>query len=1046
MKISELYSAMREKVRLDYEDSNAEFQEGNLIRIEPSHSNRVFRVSQYGKGVKEGDEVYCKASENTANYLRDLYESQRDKALYCMFMVDGVEPGNIQVQVYTFQSMTEYETPIRIIMSAELRATAESLSRDYIWDQLGRPAIFCLNYKDRKKQNANVRFAGGKKYLIARNTQRGIIAEKISYDKFRYEVPVDLFIAPKIEFVPIADAEDVNDELSENLERFSSSKSYFARWEAYDALSKKVLDEECEEFGEIPYKAYDSREVANGRIYDFHISQRVDDSITGKEVAASEKETVEAQVEQRAGRRRQYSVGKIRKATDSNIETFLPDNDTDYTIPKTGVLELFSAGDRFIMARREKARDRIREHRSPIRYLAALIEAGASGYISMDSWGTHKAITEKLRKNFDKTDRLNPEQIQAINMAINTPDIALIQGPPGTGKTTVIKAIAERFREIYEADQRQMQKTDPDHMLSSPQILISSFQNDAVDNAISAPLAGDLPAYRKTGKRTNDNSKAQYQKALDKWYNGLKTEIDKLMENDEARRYLECKRRLDDEFLSYKNAGEPIDQAAALIERYLDYADIHYTNDLVNEAKAIIAANSNKDDDETENRIIRLIESQRTAPEAFEDDGAINASRLAAFIRNHEDLQISENILTAIMAVRYGDYSENEFKAYVDAVSELKRTYCRGGYKIDPRDKETINRCILSLSNAFSTHYLDTLSTLEGKKALILSEFLAQLEQEYESIVKEYSMTTAATCQTSLNLREDDAVFDLVIIDEAARANPLDLFIPMSMGRKIVLVGDHKQLPHMLEPDILKMLTEDPRYQDIPEIEKSLFERLFEMFSNGQTPKALPLTRQYRMHPDICRFVSEAFYDNVLQTADCITAEMRASNVAINDGQPLVYVNIPISMGAETPGMSKSRPAEVEVIAKDVRHILDEDPSASIGIITFYSEQAKLLKKRVLDVLDDEQRANVEIGTVDAFQGKEFDYVLLSCVRSNTLGKDKKPVVGFLEKPNRLCVAFSRSIRQLAVYGDANTLNQIPCFQRLYDICTAEKGGCYREY
>ena len=119
-----------------------------------------------------------------------------------------------------------------------------------------------------------------------------------------------------------------------------------------------------------------------------------------------------------------------------------------------------------------------------------------------------------------------------------------------------------------------------------------------------------------------------------------------------------------------------------------------------------------------------------------------------------------------------------------------------------------VNECILKLANAFSNHYLSTLSSMESKKSLILSDFLNRLEQDYEMIVRKYSMTTAATCQTSLDLRDGiDKIYDLVIVDEAARANPLDLFIPMSMGRKIVLVGDHKQLPHMLEPDVLKLLT-----------------------------------------------------------------------------------------------------------------------------------------------------------------------------------------------------------------------------------------------
>lgn len=98
-------------------------------------------------------------------------------------------------------------------------------------------------------------------------------------------------------------------------------------------------------------------------------------------------------------------------------------------------------------------------------------------------------------------------------------------------------------------------------------------------------------------------------------------------------------------------------------------------------------------------------------------------------------------------------------------------------------------------------------------------------------------------------------------------------------------------------------------------------------------------------------------------------------------------------------------------------------------------------------LLDGEEISRVEVGTVDAFQGKEFDYVLLSCVRSNKpRGIGEQPKVGFLEKPNRLCVAFSRARRQLITYGDVETLIQIPCFSRLYDICAKEGGGCYREY
>lgn len=134
-------------------------------------------------------------------------------------------------------------------------------------------------------------------------------------------------------------------------------------------------------------------------------------------------------------------------------------------------------------------------------------------------------------------------------------------------------------------------------------------------------------------------------------------------------------------------------------------------------------------------------------------------------------------------------------------------------------------------------------------------------------------------------------------------------------------------------------------------------------------------------------------------------------------------------------------------ISRDLKSILETDKEATVGIITFYSAQASKIKQSLEMILNDEESSRVEVGTVDAFQGKEFDYVMLSCVRSNRPKDDnEKPVVGFLEKPNRLCVAFSRAVRQLIVYGDAETLIQIPCFSNLYDICTNGKGGYYREY
>ena len=1053
MKVSDIHLAKRKKFKLCYSDAPTIFLNGALIRITETQKENEFLVSQYGANVSQANAraVLCRVDSLTAEYLREVNEIEKAGSYRYLYAIDRVNDDSVEVQTYSFNSVTAYKTPIFIQVPDALleKTTIEKLYKQYVWDELGEPALFCLNYKSKKKQNADLRFLSGKRFLFAHNTPRGIIAVRENYLKNGYDVPVDVFVAPEIKFVPESESSYANESLAKDLDRVSNPASYFARWEAYNELSKKLLDQESEEFGELKYISYIPQRDLTGITFEFTLSEDLDESFVGTELGAGEFDDSVTETKGRGRKPRQTPVGSIKRISGKKIITYLESADGFDPIPDTGCLSMYTAGDRFIMARREVAKTRMVKHESPIKHIVALIEAGASEFELPSAWGSSKAITEKLVDDFPKAKNLNPQQEEALRIAINTPDIALIQGPPGTGKTTVIKAICARFREIYEANERQYQKLNPEHHLRSPKILISSFQNEAVDNAISAPLAGDIPAYRKTAKRAKGSTKEQYQRSLDKWYAGVTESVNQLIESKTAAHYVETRKSLSDAFLSYKNAGESLELAAQLIQRYLAFDEIQYPQALVDEALAIIkVAMSFNVEDDLPDPIVERLEAQRTTMEAFADDGRRNAKRLVSHLKFRDDLDLDEDVIQAIQAVCEPEYTDADFVRYAETIEGLRKRFCSQGVVVNAKDKNVINRCLLALSECFSNQYINTLSDFEGKKSLILSEFLSRLEQDYESLVKKYSMTTAATCQTCLDLRDDaNRVYDLVVIDEAARANPLDLFIPMSMGKKVILVGDHKQLPHMLEPDVLKVILSDPKFNGLPEIEKSLFERLFSMFSKGQTPKAVLLTDQFRMHPDICAFVSDVFYDGQLRTSPKVAIESKASPKEINNGQALTFVNIPIARGAETPGASKSRRVEAEAICADVKHILSVDPSASVGIITFYAAQVTIIRQMLDMSLNNEQLSHVEVGTVDAFQGKEFDYVLLSCVRSNRpKGDNELPAVGFLTKPNRLCVAFSRSIRQLAVYGDAETLSQIPCFLKLYEICACEGGGYYREY
>lgn len=1066
MKITDIYSAKGLKVKFTYEDSAKSFATGDLLRLDATQREREYFITQFaGAGNNDGTPVLCRTDRIASEYLKDLLEREKNGVFKSLFAVDGAGKNYIEIQVFLFNSITEYKTPIYIQVPDDvlekiyIKKAAEQTEADikkmrldriaaeYIWNQLGEPALFGMNYKNRKKQKDQIRFVSGRYYLSADNTPRGIVLKDKAMLKEGYEMPIDIYVAPKIEFVEDTDSLQVNNDLAADLDMISNPSSYFERWEAYNELSKKLIEQERKEFGETAYVGCSKKVDLAGITYYFDIGQEIDDSFIGKDVGVLPKETADED----GNKTRPISVGTIRKIKGNKIITFKEDADALMQPPNKGMIVLNSAGEKSINARREAARARMMKNRAPIPYIVALIEAGASKYDPISSWGSHKAVTSKLKKNFSKAENLNPDQETAIDIAINTPDIALIQGPPGTGKTTVIKAICERFRELFEAEEISKKKEDEDYIIRSPEILISSFQNEAVDNAISSPLPGDIPAYRKLAKRVKNSSQEQYQGALIEWYGKLCEAIKNSITDNAAAEFILEKKALSDEFLSYKNSGESMEKAALLIKHYLSYEAIKYPQELVAKAKKIIRAGIQETDEEdVADPIVSRLESQRLTEEAFEDDGIRNAQRLLAHLRLRDDLEIDKDEIVHIEEVCEDNYSEDIFSEYVNTVKALKKRFCKYVAKIDVRDKTVVNECITLMRECFETQYIKQFSDIDSKKSIILSEFLSRLEQEYEELVRKYSKTTAATCQTSLDFNKTEKRYDLVVIDEAARANPLDLFIPMSMGKKIVMVGDHKQLPHMLEPEVLKIIKADPKFKDLPELEKSLFERMFNMFLTGNKPKSVSLTYQYRMHPDICSFVSSSFYDDKLDTPEELKndSEFRKSPESINDGRALTLVNIPISQGAEISGVSKARECEAVAIRDDVRKILDieSDPQVRIGIITFYSAQAKLINEKLF-ILTAEQKNRIEVGTVDAFQGKEFDYVLLSCVRSNVAGgKEKIHDVGFLDKPNRLCVAFSRARRQLAVYGDIDTLIQIPCFENLYKICAIDKGGCYREY
>ena len=269
-----------------------------------------------------------------------------------------------------------------------------------------------------------------------------------------------------------------------------------------------------------------------------------------------------------------------------------------------------------------------------------------------------------------------------------------------------------------------------------------------------------------------------------------------------------------------------------------------------------------------------------------------------------------------------------------------------------------------------------------------------------------------ATCATAATSGITDMNFDIVILDEANKARADEALPALRLGRSLALVGDHKQLPPVEDDALYGIVEIDPALEDL--VNRSLFEQCWD---GGLPPEAqCLLTIQHRMHPDIAAYVSAASYDNQLENAP----EVEAYDYITRKPFPVAlhFVDTEGMRGGRErrgPGGALRNEAEVRVAAQVVRLLDERAPrELSMAVIAMYAEQVERLRQALGRR---KFKRTVKIDTVDSFEGREEDIVVISLVRSNERGR-----IGFLRVPNRLNVAISRAKRLVACIGDSATL------------------------
>ncbi|KAI1560314.1 Superfamily I DNA and RNA helicase, partial [Pyrenophora tritici-repentis] len=290
--------------------------------------------------------------------------------------------------------------------------------------------------------------------------------------------------------------------------------------------------------------------------------------------------------------------------------------------------------------------------------------------------------------------------------------------------------------------------------------------------------------------------------------------------------------------------------------------------------------------------------------------------------------------------------------------------------------------------------------------------------------------------------------FDVVIIDEASQALEAQCWVPLLWVKasKLVLAGDHLQLPPTIKSlnskeskaakKDAKKSTDKTGDAEKPAInttlETTLFDRLLAL--HGPSIKRM-LTTQYRMHEKIMRFPSDELYDSKLIAAEFVKERLlKDLPYEVEDTEdtrePLVFWD---TQGGDFPekiedegvigkggkgmnlGDSKSNEAEAALVKMHVSNLISAGVKAEdIAVVTPYNAQLALLGGMLKEAYP-----GIELGSVDGFQGREKEAVIVSTVRSNS-----EHEVGFLGEKRRLNVAMTRPKRHLCVIGDSDTISK----------------------
>ncbi|XP_059288718.1 uncharacterized protein LOC132042120 isoform X1 [Lycium ferocissimum] len=589
----------------------------------------------------------------------------------------------------------------------------------------------------------------------------------------------------------------------------------------------------------------------------------------------------------------------------------------------------------------------------------------------------------------------NDSQLQAISAAIGPFDpkkdfqLSLIQGPPGTGKTRVIVAIVSSLLAFSQVDTKRssnggpkstgMSRTASRQRICQAAAVARAWQDAALARQLNEDLENDKPMGNCSKRRILIC--AQSNAAVDELVSRITSEG---LYGSDGTMYKPYIVRVGNAKTVHPNSlpffiDTLVDHRIA--EEKMNATDS--TNDADKDTLTFLRSNLEKLVD-----TIKCYEAKRASLR----DGNSDSNCLLEGDTDKADnaKELSDAEVEAKLRILY----EKKKSIYMDLAAAQAR---------EKKANEETKALRQKLRKAILKEAEIVVTTLSGCGGDL------------------YGVCAASVSSQRFSSSSEGVLFDAVVIDEAAQALEPASLIPLqllkSKGTRCVMVGDPKQLPATVLSNIASKFS----------FQCSMFERL----QRAGYPVNM-LTRQYRMHPEICRFPSFHFYDGKLVDGDQLSSKVASFHGTKGLGP---YVFFDVVDGKELHDKKSGTlslyneceaDAAVEVLRFFKRRFPSEFVGGRIGIITPYRCQLSLLRSRFSSAFGSSITADMEFNTVDGFQGREVDIVILSTVRAFEACSNATQInssrIGFVADVRRMNVALTRARLSLWIMGNARTL------------------------